>query len=101
MIMNSVRSLLAPLACMALLISGCSGKFKGKAAAEKAVGEIHQPYNEGEITEIRAAADSKFKNATSENEWSDLMGAVQRKLGQVTSTAKLGFNVRTSNLSTT
>ena len=53
------------------------------------------------MTDIRTAADSKFKSGTSEKEWSDLMGAVQRKLGKVTSTSNAGFNVRTFNLTTT
>src|SRR5258708_7700203 len=99
--MNTILRLLAPLACLAVLMSGCSGMFKGKAASEKAVGEIHRLYNEGKLTEIRAGADPKFRNATSEKEWSDLMEAVHRKLGKVTSTSNAGFNVRTYNLTTT
>jgi len=99
--MDTIRRLASPLACLAVLICGCSGMFKGKAASEKAVREIHQLYNDGKMTEIRAAANSVFKNATSEKEWSDLMSAVQRKLGKVTSTANAGFNVRTFNLTTT
>ena len=99
--MNTIRCLVLPIACLTRFVSGCSGMFKGKAASEKAVAEIHQLYNDGKMTEIRAAADSKFKNATSEKDWSDLMGAVQRKLGKVTTTANVGFNVRTFNLTTT
>jgi hypothetical protein len=83
------------------MFSGCSGMFKAKAASEKAVGEIHQLFNDGKMSDIRMAADSKFKNATSEKEWSDLMGAVQRKLGKITSTSNVGFNVRNFNLTTT
>ena len=99
--MNTIQRLVLPLACLTIFVSGCSGMFKGKAASEKAVAEIHQLYNDGKMTEIRAAADSKFKNATSEKEWSDLMGAVLKKLGKVTRTVNAGFNVRTYNLTTT
>ena len=93
---NSMFRIIAPLLCLSALSCGCSGMFKGKAAAQKAVGQIHQLYNEGKMTEIRAAADSKFQKATSEKEWLDLMEALNRKLGKVTNTSTVGFNVRTS-----
>ena len=75
--------------------------FKGKAASEKAVAAVHQLFNDGKMMEIRAAADSKFKNSTSEKEWVEMMNAVQRKLGKVTGTSNAGFNIRNFNLTTT
>jgi len=99
--MNTTTRFLGLLTCLALFVSGCSGMFKGKGASDKAVAEFHKLYNGGKISEILAAADSKFKNAASEKEFSDFMGAVQRKLGKVTNTSSAGFNVRTFNLTTT
>jgi hypothetical protein len=99
--MKPIRHSATLLAFLVIITSGCSGMFKGKAAAEKAVGEIHQLYNDEKMLEIRAAADSKFKSATSEKDWLDLMSAMHRKLGKVTGTSNIGFNVRSFNLTTT
>src|SRR5690349_16133632 len=98
--MNAFLRFAAPVACLLILVCGCSGFFKGKAAADKAMAEFHQLYNEGKIAEIRAAADPKFQSATSDKEWSELMAAVQRKLGKVTGTTSEGFNVNTHNFTT-
>ena len=99
--MNTTTRFLGLLTSFALFVSGCSGMFKGKEASDKAVAEFHKLYNDGKIAEIRAGADSKFKNATPEKEFSDFMGAVQRKVGKVINTTNAGFNVRTFNLTTT
>src|SRR5437867_12600030 len=81
--MNTTTRFLGLLTCLAVLVSGCSGLFKGKGASDKAVAEFHKLYNDGKIAEIRAGADSKFKNVGPEKEFSDFMGAVLRKLGRV------------------
>ncbi len=98
--MKTLPGTVVLLACLAVLGSGCSGFFKGKQASEKTVGEIHKLYNEGKLVEIRSQADTRFKNATSEQEWLGLISAVQRKLGKVKSSANRGFNIRTFNLTT-
>ena len=84
---------------IALSVSGC-GMFKGKKAAEQAVADFHALYNDGKVAEIYSAGHSKFKGATTEKQFLELMGAVQRKLGKVTQTSNVGFNVRTFNLTT-
>ncbi len=86
---------------LALFTSGCGGMFKGKQAAEQSVADFHKLYNEGKFTEIYSAGHTAFKGATTEKQFLDLMGAVQRKLGKVTQTANAGFNVRTFNSTTT
>ena len=86
--------------CVTLFSSGCSGMFKGKAAAEQSVADFHNLYNDGKLAEIYSAGHSKFKSATTEKQFLEFVGAVQRKLGKVTQTLNAGFNVRTFNLTT-
>lgn len=86
---------------LALFAASCRGMFKGKKAAEQAVADFHKLYNDGKITEIYSAAHSKFKSATTEKQFLDFIGAVQRKLGKVNQTSNAGFNVGTFNFTTT
>ena len=86
--------------CVAVIAPGC-GVFKGKKAAEQGIAEFHKLYNDGKLSEIYSAAHSKFKSATTEKQFLEFVGVVQRKLGKVTQTANAGFNVRTFNLTTT
>lgn len=75
--------------------------FKGKKAAEQSIADFHQMFNDGKLTEIYAASHSKMKNAAKEKEFVDFLDAVQRKLGKVTQTTNVNFNVRSMNLTTT
>ena len=86
---------------LAVIASGCGGMFKGKQAAEQGVAEFHKMYNEGKVAQIYAAGHSKLKSATPEKDFLELLGAVQRKLGKVTQTTTVGFNVATFNFTTT
>ena len=87
--------------CIAAIASGCGGMFKGKKAGEQSIAEFHKLYNDGKLNEIYSAGHSTLKSATTEKQFMELLGAVQRKLGKVTQTANAGFNVRTFNLTTT
>ena len=75
--------------------------FKGKKAAEQSVADFQKLYNDGKLTDIYSSGHSKFKSATTEKQFLEFMGTVQRKLGKVTQTSNAGFNVRTFNLTTT
>lgn len=75
--------------------------FKGKKAAEQSVTDFHKLYNDGRLTDIYSAGHPKFKGATTEKQFLEFLGAVQRKLGKVTQTTEAGFNVRTFNFTTT
>ena len=86
---------------LSVIASGCGGMFKDKKAAEQSVADFHKLCNEGKLTEIYSAGHSKFKSATTEKDFLELVGAVQRKLGKVTQTSNAGFNVRTYNFTTT
>src|SRR5438067_584582 len=92
---------LLPVLSFVMIASGCGGMFKGKKAAEQGVADFHKLCNEGKLTEIYAAGHSKFKSVTTEKDFLELVGAVQRKLGKVTQTSNAGFNVRTINFTTT
>lgn len=85
----------------ALFASGCGKMFKGKQVAEQAVADFHKLYNEGMLAEIYSAGHSKLKSATTEKQFLEFIGAVERKLGKVTQTSNVGFNVRAFNLTTT
>jgi hypothetical protein len=86
---------------VALFTSGCGGIFKGKKAAEQSVGDFHNLYNDGKLAEIYSGGHPKLKSATTEKQFLELIGAVQRKLGKVTRSTETGSNVRTFNLTTT
>src|SRR5581483_10526628 len=98
--MNLTTRFLLAITCLAILTSGC-GMVKGKEASDKAVVEFHARYNDGKTALIYSDAASKFKSASAEKEFLDLMAAVQRKLGKATNSANSGFNIRSFNLVTT
>jgi hypothetical protein len=81
-------------------LSGCGKLTQGKAAGEKAVADFHALYNQGKVEDIWKEADPKFRRTTTKQQYDDLMGAVQRKLGNVVSTANNGWQVRSFNLTT-
>lgn len=85
---------------LAIIVSGCGGMLKGKKAAEQSVADFHQMYNEGKLVEIYSAGHARLKSASTEKQFLEFMGAVQRKLGKVTQTANAGFNVQSFNFTT-
>ena len=84
-----------------VLFAGCSGFLKDKAAADKAVVDFHQQFNEDKAADIYTTSHSSFKSASTQQEFTDLMAAVRRKLGKVVQSTNVGFNVRSFNLVTT
>ena len=86
---------------LVLLTPGCGNFFKGRKAAEQGVADFHKQYNDGQLEQIYLASDSKMKSATTQKEFLDFVAAVQRKLGKVTDTTEVGFNVSTYNFTTT
>lgn len=85
---------------IALFASGCGDMFKGKKAAEQSVADFHKLYNDGKLLEIYSSGHSKLKDAATEKQFLEFVGAVQRKLGKVTQTSNAGFNVQAFNLTT-
>lgn len=75
--------------------------FKGKKAGEQSIADFHKLFNESKFTDIYLTSHSKFREATTEAQFLEFAGAVQRKLGKVTQTSNAGFHVGTFNLTTT
>lgn len=99
MVMRALPSIL--VFGTAMMIVGCGGMFEGKEAAEHSVVDFHKMYNDGKLAEIYAAGHPNLKGTTSEKEFLEFVGTVQRKLGNVTRTSNTGLNVRTVNSTTT
>ena len=97
--MKAFKITLVILSAMALI--GCGGFTKGKPAAEKAITQFHDSYNQGKLDDIWKSADSTFRTASTKPKYDDFIGAVQRKLGKVTTTSNIGWNVSSFNLKTT
>jgi hypothetical protein len=89
------------LACSGLWLTGCGGLTKGKVAAETAIAHFHEQYNDGKIDAIWDGAHPKFRSASKKEKYDEFLRAVQSKLGKVTSTANVNWNVGKFNLTTT
>jgi hypothetical protein len=85
----------------AAALAGCGGFTKGKPAAEKAIAQFHESFNQGKLEDIWKGSDPQFRTAATKQKYDDFMGAVQRKLGKVTSTSNSGWKVQSFNLKTT
>ena len=70
-------------------------------AAEQAVADFHKKYNAGQLAEIYSAPHSKLKGVTKEQEFLDYLNAPHQKLGKTTKTSNVGYNVETSDSTTT
>jgi hypothetical protein len=81
-------------------LTGCAGMWEGKEAGDRAVAKFHEQLNDEKLAEIYADAHSKLKEATTEKEFLEFVGAVRRKLGKMTSTSMSGVNIKSVNLVT-
>jgi hypothetical protein len=86
---------------IALVSSGCGKILKTKQVAEAGVADFHKAYNDGNWSAIYTNSHATFQKNTSEKQFNDLLGAMQRKLGKATQSANIGFNIRSFNLTTT
>lgn len=89
------------LVCFGLCLGGCGGLTKGKAAADAAIVRFHEQYNAGRLDAIWEGAHPKFRSASKKEKYEQLLHAVQNKLGKVTSTANVNWNVGAFNATTT
>ena len=74
------------ISCVAVLclLSACN-PVKNKAIAESAVVNFHSQLDAEKFHEIYADSSDRFKKATTDEQWSKLLGAIHRKLGTVKS----------------
>jgi hypothetical protein len=84
---------------LALAGSGCN-PVKSNAAAESAVADFHQKLDAGDFKTIYDTADQGFKKAAPEKDFVALLEAIHRKLGNVQSTNRQGWNINSYNFQT-
>lgn len=73
---------------------------KGKAHAERAVEKFHRQFNAAQYNEIYRQGDVKFKEAVTEDEFTEVLEAVHRKLGAVEKTTLTGWRVNATPMGT-
>jgi hypothetical protein len=87
----------ARVACFALvaivIATACAG-FAAKGTAEDAVARFHQQLDAEQFEQIYENADELFKNATTRTQFTEILAAVHRKLGNVVSSKQTGFHSR-------
>ncbi|MDX1679851.1 MAG: hypothetical protein R3242_03875 [Akkermansiaceae bacterium] len=84
-----------------ILLSSCAGTIKGRALAEPKVVEFHDKLAEGKWSEIYEGAHPEFKNATDEQEFSELLAEVGKRYGERTSHKIVSSKSSTLNMDTT
>jgi hypothetical protein len=77
-------------------VLGCSTMMKGKNAAEPAVAKFHQQFNDKQFAAMYAESSQKMKDAATEQELTELLDAVHRKLGAVKDSKSTGWHVNTT-----
>jgi hypothetical protein len=77
-----------------LALSLCVGCSFGKSfnVAGAAVRRYHDQYNAGLYREIYQQSDEAFKKGAGEQAMTELLSAVDRKLGKVTGSKQVGFH---------
>jgi hypothetical protein len=93
------KVILTIFACLA--ITGCGNMTKGKAAAQSQVTAFHKLFNDQDFKTMVDSADPKMLKVTSKSQLTDLYSAIRRKLGKVTASKSVRWNVRTFNTMTT
>ena len=81
------------LAAVALSVVACGGVKEGKQEADRAVAEFHGQFNQGRFDALWDAAGPELKGAVSQRDFSALLAAVRRKLGDVTGSTTRSWNV--------
>jgi len=93
------------LLCLSLVfifaLSGCSDLAAAKPAAEDAMVDFHNLYNEKQFKSIFDSSHDEFKKASNFESFSEFMEAVHSKLGNMVSTENHNWNAKSFNLTTT
>jgi opacity protein-like surface antigen len=75
------------------LILGCASSAADIVAAQQSVDAFHAQLDAGQFAAIYAASDAKFKEASTEQQFTDILSAVHRKLGDVENAQLMGSRV--------
>jgi hypothetical protein len=94
------RNFISLVGGAALALAGCSAT-QDISVAEAAVTHFHQQLGEQKFAEIYAAGAAELKKATTEQQLTRLLAAIDRKLGPVKASQKGGWNVNWSGGGTT
>jgi hypothetical protein len=93
----NVRSAGLSLAVASALFIACGGLTQHREQAEKNVVTFHDLFNQARFDEIYAGSSPEFRRMTAAENFTELLDAVRRKLGNVTHTKNLSWRVTTSN----
>lgn len=92
--MERIKPLSLPLLLLlSLLTCSCTQILEGKKAAEQGVTTFHNLYNENKADEIHSSSNKKFQESTSQEKFQKTVTALNSRLGKVTATTQVGFNV--------
>ena len=80
------------LLALAVLLGGCSFAEDGDRVA-RAVARFHQLFGASQYAEIYADATEGFREAATEAEFVEFLGAVRQKLGNVRACERTGLEV--------
>lgn len=79
------------------LLSGCGNMTKDIDTAKAQVAVFHNQLDSGEVNGIITAADQEMFSSTSKDEAAKFLTVVHNKLGRVTETKNMSWNVQTFN----
>lgn len=88
------------LSALTLAVTNSCSLTKSREISEAAVKRFHDQFNAGKFTDIYRETDDQFKKVASEQEFSDLLQAVQRKLGTVKDVKGSSWGVNTTTAGT-
>lgn len=96
-----MRTILCSLLALVVLLAGCGNITKGKGAAQAQVAVFHKQFNDQKIDTIISSADSEMFQSTSKADATDFINVVHTKLGKVTDTKNVNWNIQQFNTTTT
>lgn len=71
------------ICAVGILLCSCGSSTKSLELAKQNVEQFHSELDSGQYTAVYATCDEKFQEATSESDFSKLLEAIHRKLGNV------------------
>jgi hypothetical protein len=77
-----------------LFAVGCGNMTKGKSAAQSQIAVFHQRFNDQDLEAIVAAAHPDLLKESPKSEVINFLSVVRRKLGKVTNSENVNWNVR-------